>query len=66
MFKETPVEGNLRAKTGTMSRVKTLAGYVRTRHNKTLAFAIIINNFSCSQQYVKERLEKLVNRMAED
>ncbi len=66
MFKETPVEGNLRAKTGTMSRVKSLAGYVRTKHNKTMAFAIIINNFNCSQQDVKARLENFISRIVND
>ena len=36
----TPAEGNVRAKTGTMSNIRTLAGYVRTRDGENLAFAI--------------------------
>ena len=41
----TAAEGNLRAKTGTMSNVRSLAGYVRTRDGERLAFAIMVNNF---------------------
>ena len=37
----TPAEGNVRAKTGTMSNIRTLAGYVRTRDGENLAFAIL-------------------------
>ncbi len=58
-FKETPAEGNLRAKTGTMSRVKSLAGYLRTETNKTIGFAIIINNYNCTTEELKEKLEHL-------
>jgi D-alanyl-D-alanine carboxypeptidase/D-alanyl-D-alanine-endopeptidase (penicillin-binding protein 4) len=41
----TPAENNLRAKTGTMSNIRTLAGYVTTRDGERLAFVILINNF---------------------
>ena len=44
-MKDTPAEGNVRAKTGTMSNIRTLAGYVTTRDGETLAFVIMINNF---------------------
>ena len=35
----------VRAKTGSMTGVSTLAGYVITRHHGTLAFAIMMNDF---------------------
>jgi D-alanyl-D-alanine carboxypeptidase/D-alanyl-D-alanine-endopeptidase (penicillin-binding protein 4) len=41
----TPAEGNLRGKTGSMSNIRALAGYVRTRDGELLAFAILVNNF---------------------
>ena len=44
-MKGTPAENNVRAKTGTMSNVRSLAGYVRTRAGDPLAFAIMVENF---------------------
>jgi D-alanyl-D-alanine carboxypeptidase/D-alanyl-D-alanine-endopeptidase (penicillin-binding protein 4) len=44
-MKGTAAENNLRAKTGTMSNIRSLAGYVRTRDDETLAFAIMADNF---------------------
>jgi D-alanyl-D-alanine carboxypeptidase/D-alanyl-D-alanine-endopeptidase (penicillin-binding protein 4) len=41
----TAAAGNLRAKTGTMSNIRSLAGYVRTKDGEPLAFAIMVNNF---------------------
>ncbi len=41
----TPAEGNLLAKTGSMSNIRSLAGYVRTRDGEPLAFAILVNHF---------------------
>ncbi|MEI7981987.1 MAG: D-alanyl-D-alanine carboxypeptidase/D-alanyl-D-alanine-endopeptidase [Bacteroidota bacterium] len=61
MFNGTLAEGNLRAKTGTMSRVKSLTGYMRTKNNKNFVFAILLNNFNTSQQEVKQKLEKFFN-----
>jgi D-alanyl-D-alanine carboxypeptidase/D-alanyl-D-alanine-endopeptidase (penicillin-binding protein 4) len=40
----TAAEGNLRAKTGSMSNVRTLAGYVWTADDEPVAFAIMFNN----------------------
>jgi D-alanyl-D-alanine carboxypeptidase/D-alanyl-D-alanine-endopeptidase (penicillin-binding protein 4) len=41
----TAAQGNLRAKTGTMSNIRSLAGYVTTRDGEPLAFVIMVNNF---------------------
>ena len=41
----TAAEGNARAKTGAMTSVRALAGYVQTRDGERLAFAILANNF---------------------
>ncbi|TCV93248.1 D-alanyl-D-alanine carboxypeptidase/D-alanyl-D-alanine-endopeptidase (penicillin-binding protein 4) [Luteibacter rhizovicinus] len=41
----TPAEGNLRAKTGSMTFVNALAGYVTTKAGQRLAFAIVLNNY---------------------
>lgn len=41
----TPAENNLRAKTGTLSSVSSLSGYVRDAAGDDLAFSIIVNNY---------------------
>ncbi len=44
-MKGTAAAGNVRAKTGTMSNIRSLAGYVTTRGGERLAFVIVVNNF---------------------
>lgn len=63
--KNTSAEGRVFAKSGTMSRVSSYAGYVDTKSGKTLIFAFISNNFTCSLQQMKEKYEKIMIRMAE-
>jgi D-alanyl-D-alanine carboxypeptidase/D-alanyl-D-alanine-endopeptidase (penicillin-binding protein 4) len=65
MGKNTLAEGRVFAKSGTMSRVSSYAGYVTTIKGKTLIFAIITNNFTCSLPEIKEKYEKIMIRMAE-
>jgi len=36
---------DVRAKTGTMSNVRSLTGYARTRDGEPLAFVVMVNNF---------------------
>ncbi|MXW03517.1 MAG: D-alanyl-D-alanine carboxypeptidase/D-alanyl-D-alanine-endopeptidase [Gemmatimonadetes bacterium] len=44
-MKDTAAMGNLRAKTGTLTGVSCLSGYVHTRDGEPLVFSIMINNF---------------------
>jgi D-alanyl-D-alanine carboxypeptidase/D-alanyl-D-alanine-endopeptidase (penicillin-binding protein 4) len=44
-MRNTPAAGNVRAKTGTMSNIRSMAGYVKTRDGETLAFVVMVNNF---------------------
>jgi D-alanyl-D-alanine carboxypeptidase/D-alanyl-D-alanine-endopeptidase (penicillin-binding protein 4) len=39
----TPAQGNLHAKTGTLSQVTSLSGYVRAQNGEQLAFAFLYN-----------------------
>jgi len=44
-MRDTPANNNLRAKTGSMSLVHCMAGYVTTAGGERLAFAIMLNNY---------------------
>jgi len=61
----TAAEGNIEAKSGTMSRVKSYAGYAQTTSRKTLIFAIIVNNFDGSSFEIKEKLGKIMDAMVQ-
>ena len=41
----TALQGRIRAKTGSLSNVRALAGYATTRAGERLAFAIVANNY---------------------
>ena len=53
--------GQIFAKTGTLNHVKCLAGYIKTRSNRTLAFSLLINNYAGSTAQVKDRMEQLLD-----
>jgi D-alanyl-D-alanine carboxypeptidase/D-alanyl-D-alanine-endopeptidase (penicillin-binding protein 4) len=44
-FKDPVFESSVRAKSGSMTRVRNYAGYLRTNSGKDMIFCIIVNNF---------------------
>ena len=65
MFAGTPAIGNLRAKSGTIDRVKAYSGYVRSRSGREIIFSMIVNNFSCKSRVARAQLEKLMLALTE-
>ncbi len=57
-------QGRIMAKSGTMSKVKSYAGYVKTKSGKKLAFAIIVNNHANSSSALTTQMESVLNAMA--
>lgn len=53
--------GQIYAKTGTLNKVKTLAGYIKTRTGRILTFSLLINNYAGSVSQVKNRMEQLLD-----
>lgn len=53
----------LRAKSGSLTRVRCYAGYIKTESEKELAFAIMLNNFSGSQSKIRTEIERLLREM---
>lgn len=50
----------LRAKSGSMTRVRCYAGYLTTFSGRQLSFAIMLNNFSCSQAEATQKIEQVL------
>jgi D-alanyl-D-alanine carboxypeptidase/D-alanyl-D-alanine-endopeptidase (penicillin-binding protein 4) len=63
-MKGTAAEANARAKTGTFSNARALAGYVRTAEGEPLAFAIIANNFGIVADTVENTMDGIVVALA--
>jgi PBP4 family serine-type D-alanyl-D-alanine carboxypeptidase len=64
MLKGTAAEGNLRAKSGTLSDARAYSGYVTTKGGQELVFSIIMNNYKYGRE-VSQRLEKLMQLITE-
>ena len=62
-MKGTKAENNVHAKTGTLSNVSSLAGYVQTADGEMLTFAIIANNFLASKNAAEKLQDKAVLRL---
>jgi D-alanyl-D-alanine carboxypeptidase/D-alanyl-D-alanine-endopeptidase (penicillin-binding protein 4) len=62
--RKTAAEGRVMAKSGTIQRVKTFAGYVKTISGKKLAFALLVNNFNCSTAEMVKKIEKVFVAMS--
>jgi D-alanyl-D-alanine carboxypeptidase/D-alanyl-D-alanine-endopeptidase (penicillin-binding protein 4) len=64
-MKGTAAEGRVRAKTGTMSNIRALAGYATTRGGEHLAFVIFVNNFEGSGLAANQAIDAIAVRLAE-
>ena len=63
-MKDTPAAGKVRAKTGSMTNVRSLAGYVTTRDGESLAFAITANNFESGASPVIAAMDQIAVKLA--
>ncbi|MCX6269331.1 MAG: D-alanyl-D-alanine carboxypeptidase [Bacteroidetes bacterium] len=64
-MKGSAAEGRIHAKTGTIGKVKSFAGYVSTVTGRKLIFSLIVNNFDCRVKLMKKKLEAVMITMAE-
>jgi serine-type D-Ala-D-Ala carboxypeptidase/endopeptidase (penicillin-binding protein 4) len=56
-FRAAP--GRVRAKTGTLSHVSALSGYLETRDGRTLAFAIFANGYRTPAHGIREVIDRI-------
>jgi D-alanyl-D-alanine carboxypeptidase/D-alanyl-D-alanine-endopeptidase (penicillin-binding protein 4) len=60
----TAAANNARGKTGSMSGVQALSGYVDTQDGETLTFAILANNYQTPASDVRALIDKAVVHLA--
>jgi serine-type D-Ala-D-Ala carboxypeptidase/endopeptidase (penicillin-binding protein 4) len=63
-MKKTKAEDKVRAKTGTMSNVSSIAGYVKTADGEMLAFSIAVNNALSAREVAESIQDRVLENLA--
>jgi D-alanyl-D-alanine carboxypeptidase/D-alanyl-D-alanine-endopeptidase (penicillin-binding protein 4) len=63
--KGTAADGNMRIKSGTLSKVICYSGYFKSKSGEMYCFSLLTNNYNCSNSVIISRLEKIMVKMAE-
>jgi D-alanyl-D-alanine carboxypeptidase/D-alanyl-D-alanine-endopeptidase (penicillin-binding protein 4) len=66
MGRGTPLEANLRLKSGSLNGVRSYTGYLKTKKGRTLVFASIMNNYSLQGSEVDKLHEELLLELYKD
>jgi D-alanyl-D-alanine carboxypeptidase/D-alanyl-D-alanine-endopeptidase (penicillin-binding protein 4) len=61
---KTPLKGKVKAKSGTISRVKSYAGYIEV-NDRTLVFAVMVNNANGNSTQVTKKIEEFLLSVAQ-
>src|SRR5438093_476606 len=64
-FKSLDLQGHIYAKTGALGGVKSLSGYVTTKHGEQFAFSILTNNFNLPTKRVTDAIDSVVEAVVE-
>jgi len=56
---------NICAKTGSMKGIKSMCGYIKKSDGKIVAFALIINNYTCKNATIKSKIETFLTQFLE-
>ncbi len=60
----TRAEGGARVKTGSLTGVRAMAGYVRSADGEMLAFAVFVNNYQNSSSVINAACDAIIVRLA--
>jgi D-alanyl-D-alanine carboxypeptidase/D-alanyl-D-alanine-endopeptidase (penicillin-binding protein 4) len=64
-MKNSSTENNVHAKTGTLTGVSTLSGYLTTKENHVLAFSILMQNYVGSSSKAKDLQDEICKILTE-
>ncbi|GIV61352.1 MAG: peptidase M15 [Rhodothermaceae bacterium] len=64
-FRDTPVRGRVRAKTGTVGNVSTLSGYVTSTDGTPYAFVLMANHYTTKTRDVRATLDEAVRLLVD-
>ncbi|MUL35385.1 D-alanyl-D-alanine carboxypeptidase/D-alanyl-D-alanine endopeptidase [Gloeocapsopsis dulcis] len=59
-FQNTPAQGIVQAKTGTMSGIAALSGYLNTASYEPLIFSILVNQSNLSATEIRQAIDEIV------
>ena len=62
-FTDQVFESNLKAKSGSMTRVRCYAGYFTTSSGKQMVFSILVNNFQGSSVHIISHIEEILKEI---
>ncbi len=65
LLRGTAAAGKVRAKTGTLGRVRAFTGYATTRSGKLLAFSMMANDYECSSSEIRQKLAVVMRTLCE-
>ena len=63
-MKDTPAEGNVHAKTGSVALSRSLSGYVTTANGRMLIFSLLSNNWTVPVREVERVQDAIGARLA--
>ena len=64
-LKDSPAVGRVLAKTGTMTHVRSLSGYITTMNNETFVFSILSNNHDVPPSVIDDAVNRIILKILE-
>lgn len=59
-FQGTPLQGNLQGKTGTMTGISALSGYINANSDQPLVFSILLNHSQLSASQQRDKIDRIL------